>query len=500
MKNILSVVILILLAFSCKTNQSSSNTKGDVLSESGDVRNTPQTPDAPEIPTTTIPIISGDEFGAAAENYAEYCASCHGAKMEAFADVQRGWKHGITKEAIAISIKKGIPKNGMPAYDTTFTDKEIQDLAAYIRSGVELFQSYGFEDAPENPTIFETSAGKMKAELVFEGAAIPWGLAFLPDGRMLVSDRKGDLFLKTGSEIEKMKNVPKVKYTFQGGLLDIELHPDFGKNGWIYASYSKPDPSDDDRSTTAIFRAKMEGNSLVSVEDIFIAKPYLETGHHYGSKLFFDKNGYLFFTVGDRGKRDINPQSLENHCGKVHRIKDDGSIPEDNPFVGVKGAMQSIYSYGHRNPQGLVVNLENGTIWESEHGPRGGDELNIIQPGKNYGWPLVSYGINYNGTTFTDKTSDSKFNGPETYWVPSIAPCGMIMITGDRYGDWKGDILIGSLRFDYVNKVSIKNEVIFGEEQLFPKIGRVRNVEMGPDGFLYVAVEDPGRIYKMIPM
>ena len=494
MKYQLLVLVLFLLAFSCKTKQTPN---GNVPKENAEMT---ENPIKEEVPIKTIPIVSPENFGNAAKNYAEYCAGCHGVKMEAFADVQRGWKHGTSKEAIAKSIKVGIPKNGMPSYDTTFTDKEIEHLAAYIHSGVELYNSYGFESEPDNPTVFETSAGKVKAELVFDRADIPWGFAILPNGDLLVSDRKGDLYLKQGQESQKLKNVPAVKSTFQGGLLDVELHPNYAENGWIYVSYSKPNPKGGDGSTTAIFRAKISGNSLTDVEDIFVATPYLETGHHYGSKLFFDKNGYLFFTVGDRGKRDDNPQSLKNHCGKVHRIKDDGAIPEDNPFVNVEGAMKSIYSYGHRNPQGLVINMENGTIWESEHGPRGGDELNIVIPGKNYGWPIVSYGINYNGTTFTDKTSDSKFKGPETYWVPSIAPCGMTMITNDKYGDWKGDVLIGSLRFDYVNKVSIKDDVILGEEQLFPKIGRVRNVEMGPDGFLYVAVEDPGRVYKMVPV
>jgi len=214
----------------------------------------------------------------------------------------------------------------------------------------------------------------------------------------------------------------------------------------------------------------------------------------------FDREGYLYFSVGDRGNRDRNPQTLDNHCGKIHRVNDDGSIPEDNPFAGTEGAMASIYSYGHRNPQGVIMHPETGEIWTHEHGPRGGDEINVINPGKNYGWPVISYGINYDGTIFTSSTEEEGMEQPLHYWVPSIAPCGMDFITGDRYPQWEGNLLVGSLKYQYLNMCVIKDGKVVSEEMLLKNIGRLRNVKMGPDGYIYVGVEEPGTIYRLVPV
>ena len=211
------------------------------------------------------------------------------------------------------------------------------------------------------------------------------------------------------------------------------------------------------------------------------------------------KDGYLFISVGDRGKRDDNPQSLANHCGKIHRINSDGSIPEDNPFVDTLDAIKSIWSYGHRNPQGLVYDTKTNTLWEHEHGPRGGDELNIIKKGENYGWPLASFGINYNGTTFTNKTEIEGMTNSEKYWVPSIAPCGMAQVTSDKYPEWKGDILVGSLRFKYIAKVALEKNKAGADVPLVKNVGRVRNVKLDREGYIYVSTENPGAIYKLLP-
>ncbi len=214
----------------------------------------------------------------------------------------------------------------------------------------------------------------------------------------------------------------------------------------------------------------------------------------------FDPEGYLYFSVGDRGNRDENPQNLDNHCGKIHRIHDDGSIPDDNPFVSEEGAMPSIYSYGHRNPQGMAVHPTTGAIWTHEHGPRGGDEVNIIRKGDNYGWPVISYGINYDGTSFTQITEKEGMEQPLHYWVPSIAPCGAAFVASDRYPGWEGDFLVGSLRFEYLNRCQINGDEIASEEILMENIGRLRSVATGPDGYVYVGVEDPGAIYRLMPM
>ncbi len=338
-------------------------------------------------------------------------------------------------------------------------------------------------------------------EIVTSKITLPWGIDFLPDGTMMVTDKSGDLYsLKSDSPV-KIMGVPKVLFERQGGLMDIKVHPDYAQNGWIYFSYSKGGKKDNkgkDLATTAIFRAKLKGDALEDVQEVFVAEPWLPTRHHYGSRIVFDKDGFMFFSVGERGRRDENPQNLRNHLGKIHRLNDDGSVPSDNPFVGSPIAMPSIYSYGHRNPQGLVISPVDGTIWETEHGPKGGDELNIIRKGKNYGWPVISYGINYDGTEFTDLTKKEGMEQPVNYWVPSIAPCGTEWVSSEKYGDLKGDILVGSLSFSYLNRCVMEENKVIKEEKLLDGVGRVRVIKQGPDGFVYVGVENRGVLRLVI--
>ena len=433
-------------------------------------------------------------------HYATYCAGCHGETMEAFVD--RKWVYGNSREDLFKAIKYGYEDGGMPSYDTTFTDKEVYALADYILGGIQKRMAYDFQDeAPQSDT-FSSNGLRFHLDTVAAGIEVPWSMAFLPDGDMLITERGGTLYRRTKEgKVETVAGSPEVKARGQGGLMDVILHPDFETNSSIYLSYSKPKaPGDENLATTAILRAKLEGNRLTQQEDIFIALPYATTRHHYGSRLQFGQDGYLYFSVGDRGNREQNPQNLDNHCGKIHRIKEDGSIPEDNPFVEEKGAMASIYSYGHRNPQGVAMNPETGDIWAHEHGPRGGDELNLIQKGVNFGWPEISYGINYNGTTFTNKTAMDGMEQPVTYWIPSIAPSGMAFITGGRYPDWEGSLLVGSLRFKYLNLCRMEGNQVVEEEKLLKNIGRVRDVRMGPDRYIYVAVENPGYIFRLMPL
>lgn len=439
------------------------------------------------------------QFAAAKANYDNYCSGCHGAQMDAFVD--RKWKYGSQKADLIKGIKYGYDKDGMPAYDTTFTDQEVEELADYILVGIQNLDRYSFSNRPGANTIFEAEDLKYTIEKVATGVGIPWGLTFLPSGELLITDRAGKLYKQTlGGDKISISGVPKVAARGQGGLMDIELHPEYSTNGWLYLSYSKPHDTESGSATTAILRAKLAGNALTNQEVIFEALPYSKRRHHYGSRLEFDRNGFLFFSVGDRGNRMQNPQNLDNHCGKIHRIHDDGSIPEDNPFVDVEGAMPSIYSFGHRNPQGVAMNPSTGEIWEHEHGPRGGDEINIIGKGKNYGWPVISYGINYNGTTFTEKTAQEGMEQPVLYWVPSIGACGMTFVKGNRYPAWKGAALVGSLRFEYLNLCKIENNKVVQEELLLPNIGRLRSVEMGPDDYIYVGVEGPGTVYRLLPV
>lgn len=439
-------------------------------------------------------------YQGAAENYQILCASCHGRKVMAFMD--REWEKGHSTEHLVKRISEGDATDGMPPFSKALSEAEILEMSEYLNSNIANLSMYEFEERPDITQVFESEKLNFTLEVVAEGMEIPWGMAFLPDNQMLITDRNGKMYLlSTDGTMTEIEGVPEVLYEGQGGLMDVELHPDYKANNLVYISYSIYRRQDGEiLSSTAIARAELIGARLENLEVIFRALPYSETRHHYGCRLEFDREGYLFFSVGDRGNREENPQALDNHCGKIHRLHDDGTIPEDNPFVNTDGALPSIYSYGHRNPQGVILNPGTGEIWVHEHGPRGGDEINVIKPGLNYGWPVISYGINYDGTIFTNLTEKEGMEQPLHYWVPSIAPCGMGFVTGDRYPQWKNALLVGSLKYEYLNMCEIEDGKVISEEMLLKNIGRVRNVKVGPDGYIYVAVEEPGTIYRLIPV
>lgn len=358
--------------------------------------------------------------------------------------------------------------------------------------------SFSFIQCQKNTEFKSNGDFGYKAETVVDGLDIPWGLEFLPDGSMLIAEQEGEIIHFKDGKKTSVKGVPEVIVNNQGGLLDLQLHPNYENNGWIYISYSGNTENDDEGSNTTIMRAKFKENELIDKEVLYKATPNTKKGNHFGSRLEFDRNGYLYFSVGDRGNRDVNPQDIKRDGGKIYRINDDGSIPSDNPFVSEAGAKSAIYSYGHRNPQGLVMNPATGEIWEHEHGPKGGDEINIIQAGKNYGWPLITYGVNYSGTEITENTSLPGMEQPLHYWVPSIAPSGMAFVDSDIYPDWKGHLLVGSLKFEYLDLVILDKNKVVREEKLIEGLGRVRTVKVGPDGYIYVAIEQEG-IVKLVP-
>lgn len=440
-----------------------------------------------------------NKLDKAALHYKNYCGGCHGEKMDAFVD--RTWKYGNSRESIFKSIKTGYPDGGMPSFSATFKDQEIYSLTNYILEGIKNFKKYTDSDKPKSD-IFKTEKLNIKLDTVYTGGNIPWSIAFLPDQSILVTDRSGTLTkILKDKTTQTINGVPKVLAKGQGGLMDVILHPNFSKNNMIYLSYSKmKNESGKTLATTAIMTAKLTDNNLTDQKDIFIAEPYSTTQHHYGSRMVFGKDGYLYFSVGERGNQNGNPQNLKNSLGKIHRIKDDGSIPTDNPFINNKEAIPSIYTYGNRNPQGLAINPENSDIWSHEHGPRGGDEINIVKKAANYGWPVISYGINYNGTTFTDKTVKEGMEQPQHYWIPSIAPSGIAFVNTSIYKGWENNVMIGSMRFEYLNRCEVKDNKVVHEEILFKNIGRVRDVRSSPDGYLYIAVENPGRVYKLVPV
>jgi glucose/arabinose dehydrogenase len=314
---------------------------------------------------------------------------------------------------------------------------------------------------------------------------------------MLITEKRGDIIRFKNGEKTKIENVPDIYVRGQGGLLDIELHPNFERQPWIYFTYASSEGKGSG-GNTKISRAKLRGNSLVEIEDLYKASPNSSRGQHFGSRIEFDDEGYLYFSIGDRGDRDVNPQDITRDGGKIYRLEDDGTIPSSNPFVGDPNAKHAIFTYGNRNPQGMAKHPETGEIWIHEHGPKGGDEINIVKKGTNFGWPVISYGINYSGSKFTEETEREGMAQPVYYWVPSIAPCGMTFVTGNRYPEWKGHLLVGSLKFNYVELIKLDGDKVIGREKIAEDIGRVRNVKQGPDGFIYIAVEGDG-IYKVVP-
>lgn len=338
---------------------------------------------------------------------------------------------------------------------------------------------------------------QFSAELFIDELEIPWGMAFLPDGSILITEKSGKLIHFENGKKTNINNLPTIYNRGQGGLMDIVLHPNYASNNWIYISYASPE-GEEKGGHTAIMRAKLNGNSLVNNELLYKAGPNTTKGQHFGSRIVFDDAGYLYFSIGERGARDINPQDVTKDGGKIYRLNDDGSIPTDNPFVGTSGAKTAIYSYGHRNPQGMIKHPETGKIWDHEHGPKGGDEINIVEKGANYGWPVITYGINYSGTPITDKTEMDGMEQPIHYWVPSIAPSGMAFVTSEKYEGWKGSLLVGSLVFQYLERLTLDGTKVIDREKLLSDLGRVRDVRQGPDGLIYVAVEGKG-IYKLVP-
>ncbi|MAW95367.1 MULTISPECIES: PQQ-dependent sugar dehydrogenase [unclassified Leeuwenhoekiella] len=334
-------------------------------------------------------------------------------------------------------------------------------------------------------------------ETVVPDLTNPWGMTFLPDGSLLITEKEGKLIHYKNDEKTEISGLPELSNRGQGGLLDIQIAPDYAESGWIYITYSSTQ-GEEKGANTALMRAKLSGTQLTDQQILYKASPNTTKGQHFGSRIVFDDAGHVFFTAGERGERDVNPQDITRDNGKVYRLNLDGSIPQDNPFVGVENAKEAIWSYGHRNPQGMIINPETQEIWVHEHGPRGGDEINVIKKGANYGWPVITYGINYSGTPITDETQKEGMEQPLYYWVPSIAPSGFALVTSDAYPELKGNLLVGSLKFVYLEALYLNsNDEVIKREKLLDGIGRVRNVVQGPDGMIYVGVEGVG-IVKLI--
>jgi glucose/arabinose dehydrogenase len=335
-----------------------------------------------------------------------------------------------------------------------------------------------------------------------EGLENPWGMAFLPGGQILVTEKDGRLLLWNNGDLADVSGLPEVSTDGQGGLLDVAVHPDYDNTGWIYLTYSQPDGQG--QTATALARARLEGNTLVDRADIFVQNRFSEPGRHYGSRLAWANDGTLLMTIGDRGSDPPRAQDLADHAGKVLRLNDDGSIPADNPFVNDPEALDEIYAYGVRNIQGMVVDPDRGTVWVSDHGPRGGDEINRIEAGLNYGWPLVTRGLDYGSEGPFPDAINRRMEGvvePFYEFLPTHAPSGLAFVTGDRFSPWTGNLLAGGLRSERIRRVVFdEQEVLHEEELLLQDIGRIRDVRQGPDGYIYVLNdESDGGLYRLEP-
>src|SRR5688572_13139298 len=328
----------------------------------------------------------------------------------------------------------------------------------------------------------------------------PWSMAFLPNGDMLVTERPGRLRIVRNGKLlpEPVAGVPTVRRGGQGGLLDVVLHPSFATNRLVYLSYAKAS-ADTMEGTTAVARAKFENDRLTDVQEIFEAKVWSAGRGHHGSRLAFDRNGFLFITLGDRqvppsGNLEAHPaQDLSNHFGKIIRLHDDGRVPSDNPFVSRSGALPEIWSYGHRNVQGFAIHPQTGEVFATEHGPQGGDELNVVEPGKNYGWAVIGFGVNYrSGAAIHTGTHREGMEQPANVWVPSIATSGLLFYTGDKFPQWKNSLFVGGMAGEVLSRLTMDGKRVLSEEKLAQRMGRIRDVRQGPDGYIYLAIDHRG--------
>ena len=361
----------------------------------------------------------------------------------------------------------------------------------------------------QDPAVQRSTDHAFRVVTVAEGLVHPWSLAFLPGGDMLVTERPGRLRIVRDGRLlpDPVPGVPEVFAQGQGGLMDVVPHPDFASNRLVYLSYSKP-LDGGSASTTAVVRGRLENDRLVGIEEIFEANS--RGRGHYGSRLAFDGRGHLFITVGDRqaspsGDLEGHPaQDLSNHHGVTIRLHDDGRVPADNPFVGREGALPEIWSYGHRNAQGLAIHPETGDVWLNEHGPQGGDELNVVLPGRNYGWPVIGYGANYrSGSAIHEANAREGMEQPVHFWVPSIATSGLLFYTGDRFPAWRESAFVGGLAGEQLARLTLDGRRVTGEETLLQGLGRIRDVRQGPDGYIYLALDDRGgeatRVVRLEP-
>jgi aldose sugar dehydrogenase len=358
--------------------------------------------------------------------------------------------------------------------------------------------------------VFRSALHDYRVVTIVEALVQPWSIAFLPGGDTLITERPGRLRIVRNGKLlpQPVDGVPQVLHSSQGGLLEVAPHPNFASNRMLYLTYSKPS-ADGKQATTALVRGRFENDRLTGVQQLF--ESISQGRGHFGGKIAFDRNGFLFLTLGDRqvppeGNLAAHPaQDLSNHHGKMIRLHDDGRVPADNPFVNRAGARPETWSWGHRNVQGLAIHPDTGDIWVNEHGPQGGDELNLLQPGRNYGWPVIGFGVNYRtGLAIHKGTHDESMEQPTHIWVPSIGISGLMVYTGDRFPQWRGNMFAGGMVGQQLARLTLQGQRVVSEETLVPQMGRIRDVRQGLDGYIYLVTDDrdgkPTPVFRMEPV
>jgi aldose sugar dehydrogenase len=430
----------------------------------------------------------------------ELCATCHNQNLVGSPApnlVDGLWTHGGSDENILKSIREGFPQSGMPPFDGLMTADETSALLGYMR---DLGRKYAAGEikhpTPPASISLKSERHNFRLETYVPDLATPWGLALLPDGAMLVTEREGTLRLVRNGKSTEIRGTPKVFCKQDGGMLDVIAHPDYARNGWVYLAFSEAGATPE-VSMTVVVRGRLRDGQWTDQQQIFRAPPerYYAGWIHYGCRFLFDREGHLFFTIGDRGKAD-DAQDFASPCGKIHRVFDDGRIPPDNPFAKRAGAWPSIWSMGNRHVQGLQFHPVTGKMWATEHGPTGGDELNRIDGGRNYGWPIISKGTD---RRMQFAAAREGLESPLAFWSPSVAPSGIEFYTGDKFPQWKNSLFIACLGGEQLKRIETDGDRVVHQEIVFKGMGRVRDVVTGPDGFIYLALNAPGRIARLVP-